>query len=108
MKILYHPAAEEIQLGSVLYALSDPTRLCLVHTIAKQGEQSCSTFEVPIAKSTLSHHIRTLREAGIVRVRIQGTQHFVSLRTEDLEVRFPNLLSTILQAAQNHTMTEEL
>ncbi|MNC79266.1 hypothetical protein D3C75_1316940 [compost metagenome] len=47
----------------------------------------------------MSHHIRTLREAGVIRVRVQGTQHFITLRSEDLEERFPGLLKPLIQAA---------
>jgi predicted transcriptional regulator len=64
MKVLYHPGREEIELSSVLYALSDPIRLYIVSLLRKHGENPCNFFEVPIAKSTLSHHIRTLREAA--------------------------------------------
>lgn len=102
MKILHHPNRDDILLSSVLYALSDPTRLSLVMRLADKGEQTCSAFTLPIAKSTLSHHIRTLREAGVVNVRIQGTQHFLALRREDLDVRFPGLLSSILMASKDH------
>jgi DNA-binding transcriptional ArsR family regulator len=98
LKILHHPNRDKIHITSVLYALSDPIRLRLVACIDRNGEQSCGSLPVPIAKSTLSHHIRTLRESGVVNVRVQGTQHFVTLRTEDLEIRFPGLLASILQA----------
>jgi DNA-binding transcriptional ArsR family regulator len=98
VKHLFHPEQAEIQLSSVLYALSDPIRLYLVAEIHKAGERTCGDLEVPIVKSTLSHHARTLREAGIVRTRVQGTQRFLSIRTADLEARFPGLLASILQA----------
>ncbi|CAM4495226.1 helix-turn-helix domain-containing protein [Paenibacillus phoenicis] len=98
MKVLYHPERDEIQLSSVLYALSDPIRLSVVAEMRRCGEQPCNYFEVPIAKSTLSHHIRTLREAGVISTRIQGTQRFISLREVDLESRFPGLLTSILEA----------
>ncbi|MCM3136172.1 helix-turn-helix transcriptional regulator [Paenibacillus sp. RRE4] len=99
MKILHHPQVADIELSSVLYALSDPTRLGIVAESARSGEQPCSHFHARVVKSTMSHHIRTLREAGVIRVRVQGTQHFITLRSEDLEERFPGLLQPLLQAA---------
>lgn len=99
LKILFHPNREDIELTSVLYALSDPIRLSIVVAIDKHGEQSCGHFDLPVVKSTMTHHFRTLREAGIVNVRKQGTQHFLTLRTEDLDARFPGLLTAILQPA---------
>lgn len=98
MKVLFHPDRADIHLSSVLYALSDPIRLHLVSSICKAGEMTCSTIEVPVVKSTLSHHARTLREAGVIFVRVQGTQRFMSVRKEDLEHRFPGLLACVLQA----------
>ncbi|WP_246183303.1 ArsR/SmtB family transcription factor [Paenibacillus methanolicus] len=103
MKALHHPDRSDLQLTSVLYALSDPIRIRLVATLVKMGEGSCGCLELPIVKSTLSHHMRTLRESGITRTRIQGTQRLQSIRHEDLEARFPGLLQTILQAYETST-----
>lgn len=98
MKQLHHPERKDIQLSSVLYALSDPIRLYVVSEICNHGPQACNSFKVPIVKSTLTHHVRTLREAGVVHTRMQGTQRILSLRKEDLDERFPGLLYSILQA----------
>ncbi|MNM63033.1 Helix-turn-helix domain protein [compost metagenome] len=106
MKLLYHPDRKDIQLASVLYALSDPIRLQVVSEIYNNGERACNSFNVPIAKSTLSHHSRTLREAGVVFTRVQGTQRILSLRTEDLNVRFPGLLDSILKAYEQTEQPE--
>jgi DNA-binding transcriptional ArsR family regulator len=99
MKVLFHPKLEDIELTSVLYALSDPIRLGVVKELRTQAEKSCGSFDFPVVKSTMTHHIRTLREAGVTNVRKQGTQHFITLRTEDLNIRFPGLLDSILKAA---------
>ncbi|MBP1989680.1 ArsR/SmtB family transcription factor [Paenibacillus eucommiae] len=108
MKILYHPEREEIHLSNVLYALSDPIRLLIISEICNGEERTCGDIEVPVVKSTLSHHARTLREAGIVNVRVQGTQRFLSLRTEDLEFRFPGLLSSVLKAYESSDEKKKL
>ncbi|WP_372660695.1 ArsR/SmtB family transcription factor [Cohnella sp.] len=101
MKILHHPDRAELHLSSVLYALSDPVRLFMVSEIRKAGERTCGDIEVPVVKSTISHHVRTLREAGVLNVRVQGTQRLLSLRAEDLEFRFPGLLASVLDAYEN-------
>ncbi|WP_372633192.1 ArsR/SmtB family transcription factor [Cohnella sp.] len=98
MKPLHHPDRADIQLSSVLYALSDPVRLYIVSGLHRAGELACGSIEVPVVKSTFSHHSRTLREAGLIRVRVKGTQRLLSLRTEDLEERFPGLLKSVLEA----------
>ncbi len=47
-------------------------------------------------KSTFSHHLKTLREAGLVRNEPSGRQRMVSLRRDELDERFPGLLASIL------------
>src|SRR5215475_9785829 len=101
MRQFPHPAREEITLGGVLHALSDPVRLSVVERLmGQEGELSCSCFEVPVHKSTMTHHMRVLREAGIVRIRPEGTQNLLSLRCDELNTLFPGLLDSILQAAK--------
>ncbi|MCJ2148408.1 MULTISPECIES: ArsR/SmtB family transcription factor [Bacillus] len=98
MRTLYHPNRPDISLSAVLYALSDQIRLQIIKNLAEAGEQSCSAVNVPIPKSTLSHHFKVLRESGVIHTRIEGTQRFISLRQEDLDSRFPGLLQIVLQA----------
>lgn len=100
MRALYHPAREEISLPGVLYALSDPLRLEIVADLAASGEKSCGAFKMDVPKSTLSHHFKVLREAGVTRARTQGTWLFISLRREDLDARFPGLLNAVLHVSE--------
>ena len=93
------PPADALELPKVLHALSDPVRLDLVRQLDAGTECRCGTMGVPVAKSTLSHHLKVLREAGVTHTRPDGTTRFVSLRREDLEARFPGLLDAVLQAA---------
>ena len=94
---IHHPEREEIELGAVLHALSDPVRLRIVASLASRPD-ACPTgsFDVPVTKSTCTHHFKVLREAGIVRQRPEGTARLNTLRREDLDARFPGLLDTIL------------
>ncbi len=94
-KLIEMPAREAIELTSVLGALADAVRLQIVATLAA-GEQACGAFPLPVSDSTRSHHLRTLREAGVTQTRAVGTQRFVSLRRDDLEARFPGLLDAVL------------
>jgi DNA-binding transcriptional ArsR family regulator len=97
---LAHPAREELELSAVLHALSDPVRLSMVRYLATAPEErSCRSFNVPVTKSTCTHHFKVLREAGVIHQRQQGTARLNALREDDLEARFPGLLSTILSAA---------
>jgi DNA-binding transcriptional ArsR family regulator len=49
-------------------------------------------------QADLPHHLRILREAGIVTKRIQGARGYMSLRKDDLDQRFPGLIDSILAA----------
>jgi DNA-binding transcriptional ArsR family regulator len=94
---LHHPATEEIELTDVLHALSDPLRLELVRTLdGCEEERPCGSFDLPVAKSTATHHWRVLRECGVVASRTDGTRKYQRLRRADLDARFPGLLDTIL------------
>jgi DNA-binding transcriptional ArsR family regulator len=96
-KTLHHPAREEIELSGVLHALSDPIRLEIVHRLAEDSEpRPCGTLDFGVTKSTMTHHFRTLREAGVVRQERRGTTKLTSLRREDLDARFPGLLEAVL------------
>ena len=102
---LAHPARDEIQLAAVLHALSDPVRLLMVRGLAGALEgRSCGSFDVPVTKSTCTHHFRILREAGVIRQRLEGSKRVNTLRDHDLEERFPGLLATILQAAEDQPL----
>jgi DNA-binding transcriptional ArsR family regulator len=95
-----HPKRSEIELATVLHALSDPVRLRIVAALDKaDGAPTCGSFDVPVTKSTCTHHFKVLREAGIISQRQDGTARLNTLRREDLEARFPGLLQTILDAA---------
>jgi len=101
MKPYKHPTKDEITLTGILHALSDPVRLSVVTCLAGNVcEKPCSSFDVPVHKSTMSHHMRVLREAGIIHIRPEGTFGYLTLRREDLEERFPGLMASVLASAQ--------
>jgi DNA-binding transcriptional ArsR family regulator len=72
----------------------------MVRQLAATDEIACGSFDVSVSKSTLTHHLRTLRESGIIAGRHQGTTRFNSLRRDDLDVLFPGLLDGVLSARQ--------
>jgi DNA-binding transcriptional ArsR family regulator len=95
-----HPGLEEITLVTVLAALSDPIRVGLIRVLADGRERGWGELRAPVAKSTLSHHLRVLRDAGLTRTRQEGTRCYVELRRADLDTRFPGLLDAVLEAAR--------
>ncbi|MBB1258844.1 ArsR/SmtB family transcription factor [Streptomyces alkaliterrae] len=98
---LEHPARDAIRLESVLHALSDPVRLSVVRRLADgPPEQVCSSFDLPVSKSTCTHHFRVLRESGVINQVYRGTAKMNALRDADLEALFPGLLAAVLAAAR--------
>lgn len=98
MRPMYHPDIQQITLSGVLYALGDPVRLAVVRQLAVKGEQNCCDFEFAIARSTMSHHFKILRESGVILSRKLGTQHLNSLRQQELDELFPGLLAAVLHS----------
>jgi DNA-binding transcriptional ArsR family regulator len=88
------------ELHEVLAALGDPVRLDIVRQLAARGEVPCSGFNLDLAKSTLSHHFKVLREAGLVGARSEGTSLMNYLDRDAVDRHFPGLLDGVLGAQQ--------
>ncbi|MEU6442242.1 transcriptional regulator [Streptomyces sp. NPDC047046] len=95
-----HPTVEEFDFQTVLKALSDPLRYHVIATLARQSEdveRTCTSFGLPVSKSTRTHHFRVLREAGLVRQVDRGNSRSARLRREEVERRFPGLLRLVAE-----------
>lgn len=97
MRSYSHPTIEDVSLEHVFHALSDSVRLGIVRHLSGVTEASCGELDGGRPKSSMSHHFRILREAGLVRTRIVGTMHQNALRSAELEQRFPGLLDAVLK-----------
>ncbi|WNV86509.1 helix-turn-helix domain-containing protein [Umezawaea sp. Da 62-37] len=98
MRALQHPEVDSVELTTVLSALADPVRLRIVAELARAGGVVCGQFDVPVSMSTLSHHLKVLREAGVLRVTPQGSYRTHELRMDEMERRFPGVLRSITEA----------
>ncbi|GAA2493732.1 ArsR/SmtB family transcription factor [Streptomyces sp. NPDC059506] len=95
-----HPSREEMDLRCVMNALADPLRYQVVSALVKDAEDKerhCSSFGLPVSKSTRTHHFRILRQAGLIRQVDRGNSRMAHLRRADLDARFPGLLDLIRQ-----------
>jgi DNA-binding transcriptional ArsR family regulator len=92
-----HPAAEALDLPTIMRTLGDPLRLDIVRVLAAEGPRNCGELSefLGLPSSTCSYHLRLLREAGVTRTRAEGTQRVISLRGDDLEARFPGLVGVL-------------
>ncbi|MCO1576930.1 helix-turn-helix domain-containing protein [Crossiella sp. SN42] len=101
-----HPERAQIRLADVLVALGNPLRLSIIRVLADGGEHSCGSILDGVAKSTLTHHWRVLRDAGVIRQRPSGRENLLSLRRDDLDARYPGLLDSLLDAAKRDSTAD--
>ena len=100
VKVVAHPRTQDLDLAKVLHALSDPVRLKLVRMLAAERDLTCGALCLGRPKSSMSHHFKTMIDAGLLRVDVAGNIHLNNLRLDDLEGRFPGLMVAVLRAAE--------
>jgi ArsR family transcriptional regulator len=74
MKTVTMPSALDEELVSMLRAVANPIRYRILQILAERGECQCGPLgdQLPIAPSTLSQHLKVLREAGLIKGTIEG------------------------------------
>lgn len=96
---LPEPAVGDIRLERVMGVLAEPLRLTIVQRLLLSSEdfdQTCGWFRFDRPKSTLTHHFKALREAGVITQRQYGLERRSRVRLEDLNARFPGLVDLVL------------
>lgn len=73
--------------AQLFHALADPMRLAIVRQLAAERETcACDlTVSIELSQPTVSHHLRVLREAGVVGAERRGTWVYYALRPEAIE-----------------------
>lgn len=97
MKPYTHPEPQDVSLPAVMQALSDPCRIEILRVLMEAGELACGDIPLDISKATRSHHFAVLREAGLILTRSEGTRCMTSVRTDEVEERFPGLLDLVVR-----------
>lgn len=101
--VLPHPGVDDLEVGPILLALADENRRRVVAELAARPDEErlCASFDLPVSKSSRTHHWRVLREAGLVHQRDAGNRLYMRLRKEDLDRRFPGLIEAVVTADQH-------
>lgn len=92
------PSPHDMDLGAILSALADPIRREVIARLAllpEGTERNCASFGFPVAKASLTHHFRVLREAGLIHQIDYGNRRASHLRIADIDARFPGLLDLL-------------
>lgn len=99
MRQIKHPSIDQVELIDILYALADPTRLEIVVLLANAGRKlTCGEIDLNRPKSSMSHHFKILRSAGLVETVVDGTEHMNALRLEEIEQKYPGVLKSVLES----------
>ncbi len=90
-----------LDLVQVLQAMSDPQRLTMLKDLADGEWHPCgaANWAARLHKSTISHHLRVLREAGLFEGQQHGRNKYGRLRRDIIDVQFPGLLDGVLSNA---------
>jgi DNA-binding transcriptional ArsR family regulator len=96
MRPYKHPPPDQLTLERIFHALSDPIRLEIVQHLARVEMATCGELDGGRPKSSMSHHFRILRDAGLVHTQAEGTNHQNRLRLDELNARFPGLMEAVL------------
>jgi ArsR family transcriptional regulator len=70
----FAPATADLELARLARALGHPVRVAILRTLLRRGECVCGTLvdQLPLAQSTVSQHLKVLREAGLVVGEVDG------------------------------------
>ena len=71
--------------ATLLKALSNPVRLCIVRELMKRGECNVSSMQncLELSQSTVSQHLGRLRDMGIIACERKGTEVFYKISNEE-------------------------
>lgn len=94
------PVCTERDLQVALDAVADPIRRSIIRQLAARPDWAitCGSFDLPVTKTTTSHHFAVLRTAGLLEQRDEGTRRRNRLCRAAFDARFPGLLDLILSA----------
>jgi len=71
--------------AAIFKALADPHRLAILATLARAPDEVCVcdfTAGLPLNQPTVSHHLRILRESGLITCERRGTWVYYRLATD--------------------------
>ncbi len=80
--------SQEVKLAGVAKALSHPARIAIVKLLATNGSSTCGKIvdQLPLSQSTVSQHLKELREAGLIKGDSDGAKVTYSLLVEQLKL----------------------
>lgn len=92
----------------VARAIADPTRYRMLQEIRAAGEMTCGELHArfPLSQATVSHHIKTLQQAGLLRVRAEGLFRHLSAESSRLSAFAAGVLEELIGPTQKPSREE--
>lgn len=89
-------SAQQQELARLSAAIAHPVRLRILAILRERSVCMCGDLvgELPLSQSTVSEHLRVLKDAGLVRTEIDGNRTCYSIDESGLR-RFQGLVSEI-------------
>src|SRR4051812_6195485 len=83
----------------IFKALAEQTRIEIIRTLLQNNNKEMNCGEVgehcEASKSNASYHFRTLREAGLIRVRKDAQSKLITIDVDTFERYLPGFLDTL-------------
>jgi ArsR family transcriptional regulator len=95
--MLVRPQADAEVYVQIFDALSQSVRITMIRMISDVDELPCTSLDetLPIAKSTISYHVKILHHAGLIDVRKDGRNYFYRIRGEVFDRYAPGLIERL-------------
>jgi ArsR family transcriptional regulator len=82
-------------------AISHPARISILKILAKKGHCSCNEIveELPLSQSTVSQHLKELKNCGLISVTVRGTSSIYTLNQivlMEFDHEFRKMMKSIL------------
>lgn len=93
--------------AKVFKVFSDPNRLMIVEMILEGEKCACTLLEdLNISQSTLSHHMKTLCDSGIINCRKEGKWSYYSINKDGCKKTF-DFFTKIMESSTDFKCTDE-
>ena len=97
---------KELSLAKYAKALSHPARIAILQLLIKKRTCICGDIvdDLPIAQSTVSQHLKALKESGLIKGEIEGTSVCYCIDHKEWE-KARSILSEMMQSFEESTYT---
>lgn len=99
-------SAEELLIAKFAKALSHPARVAIIKLLLQKQSCVCGDIveDLPIAQSTVSQHLKELKESGLIKGNIDGASICYCIDTDELQ-KANDILNNVLGASMQTPST---